>query len=148
MARKVLEANKVTETFDSLIPQYYADNEAAKEYKKKADESNKKIKALFKSDDSTIVKSEKAKKDERSITVDEIKATYYIQERKSLNTEGTVEFLKAKGYTQAIKTVEVLDEDKLEQMAYDGTISQEDLGELSKFEMVKDVAMLTVKGVD
>ena len=144
MARKLL--NKKEEiTLQTLVPEYYEDNTLATTLKKKADELNKQIKKLFVEDASTLVKSEKAKKDERSITVDGIVATYYVQERKTVNEEGLVEFLKEKGYTKAIKTVEVLDEDALEKMMYDGAIDKKDVAEMAKFTVVKDVPTLTVK---
>lgn len=144
MARKAL-GQEQPKSLRELVVSCYSNNTKATDYKKKADAENKEIKKLFVADDSLLVRSDKAKKDERTIETDGIIATYYLQQRKSVDEEGMVQFLKEKGYTDAIKTIEVLDSDKLEKMAYDGSISKDDLGEMAKFEIIKDVPTLTVK---
>jgi len=144
MARKKIPT-VIEDTFETLIPTYYEKHKAETDLKKQSDELNKKIKKLFTENDSTLVKSTKAKKDERQYVVGNLKATYYLKESLSIDEEGLVEFLKKHHYTDAVKTVEVVDEDVLEKMMYDGTITKKHIQEMNKFKKVSDVAYLTVK---
>lgn len=144
MARKKIPT-VIEDTFETLIPTYYEKNKEATNLKKQSDELNKKIKKLFTETDSTLVESTKAKKGERQYVVGDLKATYYLQERPSIDEEGLVEFLKKHHYTDAVKTVEVVDEEVLEKMMYEGTITKKHIGEMAKFKKMSDVAYLTVK---
>lgn len=134
----------VEASLKSVIDEFFDVKSSADKFKKSADELNKKIKAMMSSDDSLLI-ADSTKRNNRTYITDHCVADYYEKEVKSMNEAALLDFLKEKGYKKAIKKVEVVDMEALENLIYNGKISEEDQKEMLKFEEVKITPTLTVK---
>lgn len=141
MARQTLVTE---EPIELVIDEYFDTKSKADKYKKSADEMNKRIKAMMTADDAFLI-TDSPKRNNRTYVTSRCVADYYEKEVKSMNEDALLEFLKEKGYKKAIKKVEVVDMDALENLIYNGKISEEDQKEMLKFEEVKITPTLTVK---
>lgn len=74
-----------------------------------------------------------------------VSARYEVQERRTMNESKLVERLKALGFTDAIRTVEVPDENAIEDLIYEGKLSPAELDDCVN---IKHITRLTVKGGD
>jgi hypothetical protein len=79
----------------------------------------------------------------KELSTADVKVVYGVQERVSINEPKLLEKLKALGVTAAIKTVEVVDHEKLEGMIYNGELQASAVEECLER---KEVETLTVKG--
>lgn len=77
------------------------------------------------------------------VAVDGIKAVFGKQERVSMNEAKLLEKVKGLGLTQAIKTIEVVDEDIINQMVYEGTLEPSLIEDCVE---TKVVETLTIRG--
>lgn len=76
------------------------------------------------------------------LIVDDIVATFKVQQRTSMNEQRLLDKLKELGLTQAIQTVERPDPGMLEKLIYDGELDASDLASCSD---TTEVAVLSVK---
>jgi hypothetical protein len=142
MARKLVKAKTQSPMaqLEILVPEFAETKATADEYKKSADEQNKRIKAVIKeiSDDS------------QTLEIAGYKVDFQKQERTSMNEEKVLEsFGKCKKIQFAkdmgiIKTKEYIDYDALENAIYNGRISEKLLALLKDCEEVKIVEVLKV----
>lgn len=130
-------------SLDKLIPIYGRTKAQADEYTKAADIQNKRIKEQM----SALLKKDETSTDYEA---DGWIATYQVRTKESFNEEALVEFAKKnKLLKDCVKTVEVIDMKKLEDVLY--TIKDTDkagkqlLLELDKFRTRKDTAYLYIK---
>lgn len=117
-------------TFNDQVKSYYALDKAEKEIKAEKEPLNKSIKAYMKD---MNMKSE---------VVEGISVQYSVQERTSPLQEKMLERLKDLGFLDAIKVIEVVDEDKVASLIHLGFIKATQLEDC--FE-VKKIETLTVK---
>ena len=144
MARKLVKSEPITLTpmqkLEELIPVFARAKATADEYKKTADEQNKKIKSLIK----------EIADDSQTLEIAGYKVDFQKQERTSMNEEKVLEsFGKCKKIQFAkdmgiIKTKEYIDYDALENAIYNGRISEKLLALLKDCEEVKIVEVLKV----
>lgn len=132
------------EALKDLISRFYVDKTKADTYKKSAEAMNKEIKTIMTKDESLIVQDSK-KRNNRIFETDDLVAEYYETVTEDMNQEALLEFLKEKGYKKAIKKIEIVDMDALENLIYNKKISTEDQIEMGKFTTEKSVAKLVVR---
>lgn len=144
MARKLIKSEPITMTpmqkLEELVPAYAKAKGTADEYKKIADEQNKKIKSELKA----------IKDDSQTLEIAGFTVNFQKQERTSMNEEKVLEsFGKCKKIQFAkdmgiIKTKEYIDYDALENAIYNGRLSDKLLAMLKDCEEVKIVEVLKV----
>ena len=115
-----------------LIDSYYENKSMQDTYKKICDAENKEIKEIMSSENLPEFSTNKCT------------AKYYVQTRTSFDEVKALEIIKRAGITACVKTVEVLDVDKLEAMLYNKEVSAEVMDELAKCNSVKEVPSLKV----
>ena len=142
MARKKLVENELG--LDVLIPQYGDNNTELKYYKKICKEQGDKIKELFRNDDSLLTEDGKREK-----TVGNYTATVSIRENESWNMDKLLELIKTNADKKIQKAVirqkEYIDEDEIEKLIYNGSISKELLMKMDTCRTSDPVEVLTVK---
>lgn len=125
-----MELNKLKE----LMSKFYQTKSIADAYKKDCDKMNKEI------------KSEMTNQDLTEVELEDVGVTCQLQtqKRKSFDEPKLINYLKNldRQIPGAIKTVEVVDEDALENAIYNGLI---DANALSPFIKVKEVQVLKFK---
>lgn len=89
-----------------------------------------------------IIKNHLAETGEETVEVDNLVVKRGVQERTSMDKDKAVEILKSMGMSQAIKTVEVPDEEALDNLIFSGDIQPADLAPAIT---VKEVVTLSVK---
>ena len=122
--------DSVKKVIGGLIREYYKWDQAEKEAKKQKQPLNKQIKEIMKEEEI------------RDILIGEIKATYIEKQVQTADAEKLLQRLKDLGATDCIKTVEVVNEEALEDAIYNGKISPAMLEDCFS---VKVVPTLTVK---
>ena len=147
MARKLVKSKDNTLTpmqkLEELIPVFARAKATADEYKKTADEQNKKIKSVIKeiSDDS------------QTLEIAGYRVDFQKQERTSMNEERVLESfdtckkIKLAKELGIIKTKEYIDYDALENAIYNGKLSEKLLVMLQDCEEVKIVEVLKVSAI-
>jgi ribosomal protein S8E len=120
-------------TLEELIPSYGQNNTELNSYKKICADENAKIKELMK----------EAKIEEK--TVDGWVASVRVKRTESFNENKLLDIAKSLGLTDIIKTKEYVDTDVMEELIYNGTITQEMLLEISKAQEVKETPTLYIK---
>ena len=143
MVKRPVEKKSTAISLDKLIPIYGRTKAQADEYTKAADIQNKRIKEQM----AALLKQDETSTDyEAGGWI----ATYQVRTKESFNEEALVEFAKQnKLLKDCVKTVEVVDMKKLEDVLY--TIKDDDkagkklLLELDKFRIRKDIAYLYIK---
>ena len=115
---------------DNLIGSFYAKKLKLDKYKKETDSENKRIKELMTKLDITEYKN----------TLGKV-AKLNIQKRESFNEEKLLAKLKELNGLTAIKTIEVVDMDELENLIYNGDI---DASQLSGCKKVQEIKVLKV----
>jgi len=120
------------------IQEFYALNTESNRLKKLKDPINDSIK--------TQIKEVYAVADGDSITVNagDVQAIYQSIEGVSINQTMLMEILKKNNLSQAIKTIEVVDSDVVEQLIYDGVLNPFDIEPCNE---KKYTIKLTVKAV-
>lgn len=103
------------------IQEFFRLNTESNRIKKLKDPMNESIKSG--------IKEEYAVGDGESVTVvaGDVQAIYQSIAKEDINQQMLMEILKEKGFKQAIKTIEVVDPDVVEQLIYDGELSPVDL---------------------
>lgn len=112
-----------------LVPEYFEVDEMQKSYKKKRDKLNSKIKSTV-TEGISYIETEKGN----------FELNKSIQERTKLDEEQAVKILKELGHEGAVKTVEVPDQEALEDLIFQGLISPEQLAsavQVNKVEVLK-----------
>ena len=147
MPRKKIEEGKMS--LEQLVSRYFINKKEEAKYKKVCDADNAEIKKLITSKKQYLVEDPAdKKKDHRSYTTkDGIVVDYFVKQSRSMNEEALAVFLKEKGYSTAIKTVEVVDMKEVEHLIYNGSISREDQLEMKKFEIIKESPTITIREV-
>jgi len=144
MARRKLIQNELG--LDTLIPQYGANNTELKRYKKICKEEGDKIKELFRNDDSLLTEDGKKEK-----TVEGYTATVSIRENESWNMDKLLDLIKTEADKKIQKAVirqkEYIDENEMERLIYNGSISKELLMKMDTCRTSDPVEVLTIKEV-
>lgn len=120
-------------TLEELIPAYGENNSELNSYKKICADENAQIKELM------------AKEKLKEKTVDGWTASVRIKTTESFNEEKLLNIAKQLGLNDIIKTKEYVDTDVMEELIYNGTITQDMLLEIAKAQEVKETATLYIK---
>ena len=115
---------------DEMIKNFYTDKQEADHFKKMADDFNAAIKTLMAELDK-----------EEFVTSNGLIAKRSVQKRESFNEGKLIERLKELGAVGAIKTVEVVDYDKLEDAIYN---EEFDATKIADCKQIKEVITLKV----
>ena len=118
------------ENLNDLIQAFYEDKKHLDGYKKATDKYNKEIKKLMQEQDITEFETENG-----------LVAKINIQKRESFNDEKLLAKLKELNGFTAIKTIEVVDMEELENLIYNGNI---DASQLTNCKETKEVITLKV----
>lgn len=121
-----------TETLDELIPRYAANKIELDSYKKICDKENSLIKELMK------------EADETEHFADGYKAKYIVSKREEMNEDKLLGILKKHEITDAIKTIEIVDMDALEDYLYNHKASEELISDIDSCRSTKEVVQLRV----
>lgn len=122
--------NEQVNTLPELVKEYFKYDQDEKKASKFKKPLNEKIKKAMREGNVEIV------------AVDDIVATFKIQNRTSMNEARLLEKLKELGLTQAIQTIEKPDAGVIEALIYDGVLDASDLASCSD---TSEVAVLSVK---
>lgn len=130
---------KKVKSLKELIPMYGETKQQADELKKTADAQNKQIKKQMSkllTDDVNSVDKE----------VDGWVATYQLRISESFNEEALIEYInKTPALKGCVKTVQVIDSKKLEDVLYNGKVPKKVLLDLDKFRTKKKTEYLYIK---
>ena len=120
---------------NTLIPQYAMNKSELDDYKKICEKENAQIKAIMA--DFAL----------QHFEVGGYKASYSVSTRESMNEKLLLQIAHNYGIPEIIKTKEYIDFDALENVIYNGRISQEVLLEMDKAKEVKEVVTLRVSKI-
>ena len=119
-------------TIQELVDQYGTLNAQSKKLADEAGKVNNRIKEYMKDNGLEIIETTN------------FKATYIVQERSSTITEKLIERLKALGLTSAIKMIETINEEEVQNMMYDGRLNASQIADCIE---TKGVEVLRITGV-
>jgi hypothetical protein len=119
-------------SFEQKVKRYYELDQEKKAIEKEHKPLNEEIKEYMRTEEMD------------SFTVEDIVAELKTQERKNMNAEKLVARLKELGFTEAIQTVEVPNEEKINELIYEQKL---DPNALSDCVEIKPVYVLSVKKV-
>ena len=130
--RKVNMMTTENSTLDILIPRYGENKNKEASLKKDIEKDNSSIKELM------------AQLSSNKYEVDGWVASYSTTEKESLDEDKLLQILKNAGITKAIKTVEILDMDILEDMLYKNEIPENIVADMDGCRNSKQVVTLRV----
>lgn len=135
--KDVLESDEYTtiNKLNDLIPRYITNKNEYESYKKLVNKDNKEIKKIL----AEIGKSEWQVGNNKVVAQERVTQT--------VNEDNLVEYLKSINATDCIKTIEVIDSDKLENAIYHGVITKEQVKEMQKFYTEKKTVALKLSRV-
>ena len=109
--KKFVEDEQVVEDLNGLLQEYVVVNRSYSDINKRRDELGKQIKKLM------------ASRKIDTVDLDDVKVRYILQERTTMDEPKAVEVLKSLGLHEGIKTIEVLDQAKVEDLIYQGKLA-------------------------
>lgn len=120
---------------NELIPKYVINKDEYESYKAIVEREKKQIKSLL----ADIGQTEWQVGNNKVVAQERVTQT--------VNEDNLVEYLKSINATDCIKTIEVIDSDKLENAIYHGVITKEQVKEMQKFYTEKKTVALKLSRV-